>query len=157
MGAAFVDDLQRHAVLDGLAHGVFVDVVAEDALRLVDGRTGVADAGGVRDALVEVGSEHGVLRAMGLVGHHQDVRAGVQFREGLRQIRFAELVDHRHDQIGGIGAQQFLQLLDAVRHLDREADALTGLGKLVFQLGAVGDEDHLPLAKATDGDTSPAP
>ena len=145
MGAAFIDDLQRHAVIDGLAHGVFVDVVAENALRLVDRRARVADAGGVGDALVEVGSEHGVLGAVRLVGHHQDVGAGVQFGEGLRQIRFAELMDHGHDQIGGVRAQQFLKLFDAVGHLHREADALAGLCKLAFQLGAVGHENHLPL------------
>ena len=87
----------------------------------------------------------GVLRAMGLVGHDQDVRAGVQLREGLRQIRLAELVDHGHDQVGGVGPEQFLELLDAVGHLDRKADALAGLGKLLFQLGAVGDKDHLPV------------
>ena len=38
-----------------------------------------------------------------------------------------------------------------------EADALAGLGELVFQLGAVGDEDHLPLRELTDAGTSPAP
>ncbi len=157
VGAAFVDDLQGHAVIDGLAHGVFVDVVAEDPLGLVDGRAGVADAGGVGDAFVKVGPEHGVLGAVGLVGHHQDVRAGVQLREGLGQIGFPELVDHGHDQIRGIGAQQFFQLLDAVGHLDRKADALAGFGKLAFQLGAVGDKDHLPVARAGHGDTSPAP
>ena len=44
VGAALVDDLQRDAVLDRLAHRVLVDVVAEDALGLVDRRAGVADA-----------------------------------------------------------------------------------------------------------------
>ena len=105
VGAAFIDDLQRHAVVDGLAHGVFVDVVAEDPFGLVDGRAGVADAGGVGDALVEVGSEHGVLGTVRLVGHHQDVRACIQLRKRLGQVGFAELVDHGHDQIRGIRAQ----------------------------------------------------
>ena len=76
------------------------------------------------------------------------LRTGVQLREGLRQVGFAELVDHGHDQIRGIGAQQFLQLLDAVGHLDRKADALAGLRELAFELGAVGDEDHLPVRRA---------
>ena len=102
VSAAFIDDLQGHSVVDGLAHGVFVDVVAEDPLRLVDRRAGVADAGGVGNALVEVGPEHGVLGAVGLVGHHQDVGAGVQLRKGFRQVGFAKLVDHGHDQIRGV-------------------------------------------------------
>src|ERR1017187_8232801 len=97
--AAFVHDLQRHAVLDGLAHGVFVDVVAEDLLRLVDRRPGIANPGRVRDTLVKVGSQHGVLRAMRLVRHHEDVGAWIQLGKGLRQVRFAELVDHRHYQV----------------------------------------------------------
>ena len=147
VGSAFIDDLQRHPVLDRLAHRVFVDVVAEDPLRLVDRRAGIADAGRVRDALVEVGAQHGVLGTMRLVRHDEDVRAGVQLRESLRQVRFAELVDHRHDQIRGIRREQFLQLLDAVRNLDREADALAGFGKLVFKLGPVGDEHDLPLGE----------
>ena len=82
---------------------------------------------------------------MRLVRHHEDVRAGVQFREGLLQIRLAELVDHRHHEVRGIGGQQFLQRLDAVGHFHGEPDALAGFGELVFQLGAVGDENHLPL------------
>ena len=145
VGPALVDDLQGHAVVDGLAHGVFVDVVAEDPLRLVDGRPGVADPGGVGDALVEVRPEHGVLGAVGLVGHDQDVGAPVQLREGLRQFGFAELVDHGHDQVRGVGPEEFLELLDAVGHLDRKADALAGLGKLALQLGPVRHEDHLPV------------
>ncbi len=145
VGAAFVDDLQRDAVLDRLAHRVFVDVVAEDPLRLVDGRAGVADASRFWNCFIEICSQHGILRAMGFVRHHEDVRANVQFREGLLQIQLAELVDHRHDEVGGIGRQQFLQRLDAIGDLHGEADALTGFGKLVFQLGSVGDEDHLPF------------
>jgi type I restriction enzyme R subunit len=43
VGAAFVNDLQCHAVLDGLAHRVFIDVIAEDALGFINGRAGVAD------------------------------------------------------------------------------------------------------------------
>ena len=72
---------------------------------------------------------------------------GLAFSSGkrLRQVRFAELVDHRHHEVGRIRRQQFLQLLDAVRDFDGEADALAGFGKLVLQLGAVGDEYHLPL------------
>ena len=105
VGAAFVNDLQRHAVLDGLAHGVFVDVVAKDPLGLVDGRAGVADPGRIGDSLVQIGAEHGVLGAVRLVGHHQNVRAGVQLRKGLGQIRLAELVDHGHHQIRRIRAQ----------------------------------------------------
>ena len=38
-----------------------------------------------------------------------------------------------------------LSALDAAGQLHREADALTGLGELLFQLGAVGDEDDLPV------------
>ena len=87
----------------------------------------------------------------------EDVRARVQLREDLRQIRLAELVNHRHDEIGRIGRKQLLQLLDAVGHLHREADALAGLGELIFQLRAVGDEHHLPLRKLTGAGTSPAP
>ena len=82
---------------------------------------------------------------MGLVGHDEDVGAGVQLREGLGQVRLAELVDHRHHQVGGVGAEQFHEPLDAVGQLHREADALTGLGQLLFQLGAIGDEDDLPV------------
>ena len=58
MGTAFIDNLQRHAIFDGLAHRVFVDVVAEDAFCLVDGRAGVADACCVRNALIEIRSQH---------------------------------------------------------------------------------------------------
>jgi len=125
----------------------FIDVVAENSFGLVDGRAGVADAGGVGDATVEIGPEHGVLGAVGFVGHHQNVRAGIQFREGLGQIGFAELVNHGHDQIRRIRAQQFLEPSDAVGHFDRKADASAGLGKLAFQLGAVGHKDHFPVGE----------
>ena len=145
MRAALVNDLQRYAVLDGLAHRVLVDVVAKHLLGLVDRRARVADLGGVGDALVEVGPKQLVLRSVGLVGHDEDVGAGVQLREGLGKVRLAELVDHRHHQVGGVGAEQFLEPLDAVGQLHREADALTGIGQLLFQLGAVGDEDDLPV------------
>ncbi len=77
VGAPLVDDLQGHAVLDRLAHRVLVDVVTEHPLCLINGSARVADAGGVGNALVEIGSEPGVLRAVCLIGHHQNVRAGV--------------------------------------------------------------------------------
>ena len=96
---SLVDDLQRHAVLDGLAHRVFVDVVAEDLLGLVDRRARVANLDSVGNALVEVGPKQLVLRSVGLIGHDEDVGAGVQLREGLGQVFLAELVDHRH-QLG---------------------------------------------------------
>ena len=54
VGSAFVNDFQRHTIGDGLAHGVFVDVVAEDPLRFIDGRAGVADASRQWDALVQI-------------------------------------------------------------------------------------------------------
>ena len=107
--AALVNDLQRHAVLDGLAHRVFVDVVAEHLLGLVDRRARVADLGGVGQALVEVGPKQFVLRTVGLVGHDEDAGAGVQLRERLGQVRLPELVDHRHHQVGGVGPEQFLE------------------------------------------------
>ncbi len=83
VGAAFIDDLQGHAVVDGLPHGVLVYVVAKDPLGLVNGCSGVADAACVGDTFVEIGAQHGILGTVGLVGHDQDVGACVQLRKCL--------------------------------------------------------------------------
>ncbi len=77
MRTPLINNLQRHPIINGLPHGVFVDIVAEDTLCLVDRCACVADAGGVWNTLIKVRPQHGVLRAMRLVGHHQNVRAGI--------------------------------------------------------------------------------
>ena len=82
---------------------------------------------------------------MRLIRHHEDVGAGVQLRESLRQIRLAEFVDHRHHQIRGIASQQFFKRLDAIRRLHGETNALTRFCQLLLQLRAVCDENHLPF------------
>ena len=74
---------------------------------------------------------------------------GLAFSSGkvCGQVRLAELMDHGHHQIRRIRAQEFFQVPDAVGHLDGKADALAGFGKLLLQLGAVGDKDHLPVGQ----------
>ena len=74
---------------------------------------------------------------------------GLAFSSGNVSVKFgfAELVDHGHDEVRCVGAKQFLQPSDAVRNLHGEADGLAGLRELFFQLGAVCDEDHLPLGE----------
>jgi hypothetical protein len=83
MRAALIDNFQRHAVLNGLTHRVFVDVIAEHALSFVDGRAGIGNAGGMWDRFVEICSEQGVLRAMRFIRHHQNILAFIEFREGF--------------------------------------------------------------------------
>jgi len=57
-----------------------------------------------RIGLFELGKsrDQGVLGTVRLVGHPQDLGAGIQLREGLRQIGLAELVDHGHNEVGGV-------------------------------------------------------
>ena len=94
---------------------------------------------------------------MRFVDHHEDMRACVQFREGLGKVRFAELVNHRHHEVRGVRTEKTLQLLDTVRHFDAEADPLTRLGQLFFELSAVGDRRPPSNEKVADADTSPSP
>ena len=54
-------------------------------------------------------------------------------------------MNHGHNQIRGIRPEKFLELPDAVGYLDSKTYALAGFGELVFQLGAVGHKDHLPV------------
>src|ERR1700738_701766 len=69
--APLVNDLQRNAIFDGLAHCVFVDVIAEDPLGLVNRRAGIGNASRVRNALIQVRSQHRVLGAVRLIRHHK--------------------------------------------------------------------------------------
>ena len=144
--AALVDDLQRHAVLDGLAHRVLVDVLAEDLLGLVDRRARVADLGGVGDAPLSRLAPSS-LYCERWASSVMTRMLGLAFSSGKVSVRSASrnlwIIAITRSEASA--PEQFLEPLDAVGQLHREADALTGLGQLLFQLGAIGDEDDLPV------------
>src|SRR4051794_20539384 len=54
--APLIHNLERYAVLDGLAHCIFVDIVAKHPLSLVNRRSRVGDTSGVPNALVKIGA-----------------------------------------------------------------------------------------------------
>ena len=97
--AAFINNLQRHAVFNRLAHRVFVNVVAKHPFGFVNGRAGVANACGVGNPLVKIRCQSGVLRTMRLVCHHQNIWAAIELRKHLGQIVITKFVNHRHHQV----------------------------------------------------------
>lgn len=103
--AALVIDGARGAVVHGLAHVVDVDVVAEHLLRVpvavADGRARESDKRSARQGLSHLLAESllhalalrvpvliAILRAVGLVAHHDDVAAGGEGRVALLKLLY---------------------------------------------------------------------
>ena len=99
LAAVLVDQLDRRAVFLGALEVVARDVVAEDALGqlvlLEQRRAGEADEGRVRQRQPHVARELAGLRAVRLVGNHDDV---VALAVGLLRVHvLVELVDQAED------------------------------------------------------------
>ena len=154
---ALVEDGHRRLVAHRLLDGVGVDVGAERAqgaaVLLVDGGAGEAEEAGVGQCLPHVGSEAPVLRAVGLVDHHEDVGGLGQgrmdrppTRRGSRAGDLLELLDRRHHRPARRVLQDVPQVAHAAGPLGvREAARLEHPGDLPVELGAVGDDDHRRL------------
>ena len=154
---ALVEDRHRRPVPHRLLDGVGVDVGAERpqgaAVRLVDGGAGEAEEAGVGQGLPHVRGEAPVLRAVGLVHHHEDVgglgQGGVDSRPLRRAARagdLLELLDRGHHRPAGRVLQDAPQAAHADRPLGvREPARLEHARDLPVELGAVGDDDHRRL------------
>ena len=148
--AVLVEERHRRAVLDRLLEVVDRDVVAEDlpgALLAGDQRRageGEEQRLGQRGAHVQ--RQRVVLAAVRLVGEHDHVGP---VAEHLRRL---ELVDQRED-VAVVAAQQLAQVRAArgvalvALGLAHRAGGLEGLGDLVVQLHAVGDDHEGPVAR----------
>ena len=141
--------VQRHrgAVLDGAGEVVDADVVAEHLARafllaLDQRRAGKADEAGIGQGIAHIQRKDVVLAAVRLVGDDDHVGALRQQRVGLPRL-VPELLDQRED-VALVAAQQLFQVFaTGGAHVlaGRRAGGLEGLGDLVVQLLAVGD-DH---------------
>ena len=147
-----VEDRDSRPVLLGLSHAVDRDVVAEDescgAVRLLDGRAGETNPGRVRKRDGDVLSEARVLRAVGLVGHHDHVAPLSERRHLVAPRRGRELLDRREDDPSrGSCPEQLVEALGAAHDLlgllahGRQVGAGERVCELVVEVGPIGHSD----------------
>jgi hypothetical protein len=152
--AVLVEQRHGRAVVYGLLEIVDADVVAEDLLGLLfahdQRRAGESYERRVRQGIAYVQREDVVLGAVGLIGHHDDVRPARQLGEPLASLS-PELLDQRK-HVAVIFRQQLRQMLRAGRphpvfRFGHRAHAGEVLIKLVVEFGPVGHPDERPVAR----------
>ena len=144
--AVLVNELHGRAVFFGALEVVARDVAAEDALRQVvvleQRRAGEADEGRIRQGEPHVARELAGLRAVRLVGNHDDVVARAVWLARVHVL--IELVDQAED-VAVVFLQQRLQLLTgtgARRLFVCDAAADEGPVNLAVEIVAVGHQQE---------------
>ena len=177
---AFVENLQRSAIIHRIHQPVGIDVLAEALVRLLlamslgdQWRAGKGNSRRVRECLEQVVAQIRALRSMGLINHQNDAFRGIHHPKGLagwhgqvrtqglgdrvgqRLLVLLKLVDHHHADVRAVRSEMLTKACAGVDHIHPPADQRGGVSQLLLKVLPVIDQHDLEIGQVTAGSQHP--